>query len=370
MRGANVLVADALMPPINKACGEGLMPDAHRDLAALGVICEPSQGPTFQGIRFANWTQGEQISVAAEFSSGTGIGMSRPALHSRIVERAQTLGVRFRWGTHVGFGSGVTLNQETCSYRYLIGADGQSSRVRRWAGLEKGKIISHRFGFRRHYCVAPWSRYVEVHWTALGQVYVTPIAENEICVAVVTRDRNARVRDVVDTISFLRDRLPREQERDAERGALTTTRKLNRVVSGNVALVGDASGSVDAVTGEGMALSFRQATLLSESLEKNALERYAVGHRKILAQSQLMARLLLLMDAYPVICKHAMRSMADSPGLFRGLLDVHIGELTMSSFLIRNCIKIAASCLIAPYRHTEISDGGAGSNSPFRTIHT
>ncbi|HLH33588.1 MAG TPA: hypothetical protein VKX41_02875 [Alloacidobacterium sp.] len=44
MQGADVLVVDALRPPIDKACGEGLMPDAHRDLAALGLYCEPNDG--------------------------------------------------------------------------------------------------------------------------------------------------------------------------------------------------------------------------------------------------------------------------------------------------------------------------------------
>ena len=39
-----MLVVDALRPPIDKACGEGLMPDAHRDLAALGLYCEPNDG--------------------------------------------------------------------------------------------------------------------------------------------------------------------------------------------------------------------------------------------------------------------------------------------------------------------------------------
>ena len=35
-------------------------------------------------------------------------------------------------------------------------------------------------------------------------------------------------------------------------GAVTRTRGLREVVRGNVAVLGDASGSVDAVTGEGL----------------------------------------------------------------------------------------------------------------------
>lgn len=343
MCGGDVLVADALKPPIDKACGEGLMPDARRDLAELGVSCESGEGAICQGIRLADWAHAEPVSVTAEFSTGQGVGVPRVLLHARLVERAQEVGVRLRWNTHVGLARDVTLNHELCDYRYLVGADGQSSRVRRWADLEDGSMISRRFGFRRHYRVAPWSPYVEVHWTASGQVYVTPVAADEICVAVVTRRSTARVRDVIGAIPFLHERLQQHHELDAERGSLTTTRKLKRVVRGNVALIGDASGSVDAVTGEGLALSFRQARLLSESLERNTLKHYSAGHPRIMTLPQTMARLLLLMETHPAWRNYAMRAMASSPSIFRGLLDVHLGEATIPGFLKQNAAQITSS---------------------------
>ena len=37
---------------------------------------------------------------------------------------------------------------------------------------------------------------------------------------------------------------------------------------GNVALIGDASGTVDAITGEGLCLAFSQAMVLAECLER------------------------------------------------------------------------------------------------------
>src|SRR6202012_1256391 len=157
MRGADVLVADALKPPIDKACGEGLMPDALRDLAALGVECDARDGALFHGIRFENWTGIDRISVSADFTAGKGLGVRRTVLHTRLLERAAELGVRFRWDTHVALGKPITLHHERCTYQYLIRADGQSSRVRKWAGLDYGHLITARFGFRRHYRVAPFS---------------------------------------------------------------------------------------------------------------------------------------------------------------------------------------------------------------------
>jgi flavin-dependent dehydrogenase len=59
-----------------------------------------------------------------------------------------------------------------------------------------------------------------------------------------------------------------------ERGAVTTSRRLLRIHEGRFALVGDASGSVDAVTGEGLCLAFRQAAALAEALASGDVAAY------------------------------------------------------------------------------------------------
>src|SRR5271170_6389281 len=66
-RGLDVVVADALIPPIDKACGEGLAPDSCRELLRLGV--EISGGFEFSGIHFANRNHGWEDLVSARFSS-------------------------------------------------------------------------------------------------------------------------------------------------------------------------------------------------------------------------------------------------------------------------------------------------------------
>ncbi|QNI30342.1 FAD-dependent monooxygenase [Alloacidobacterium dinghuense] len=338
MRGAVVLVADSLRPPIDKACGEGLMPDALRDLASLGVDCERGESARFQGIRFINWTDGERVSVCGEFERGVGLGMRRTELLGRLIERAADIGVRLRWKTHVTFGNRVSLDREAIQYRYLVGADGQSSKVRKWAGLEQGKLISRRFGFRRHYRIPAASNYVEVHWGALGQVYITPTAQGEICVAAVTSHGSTRMQQVVDAIPYLKERLSDKAASSRERGALTTTRRLKHVAKGNVALIGDASGSVDAVTGEGLAIGFRQAALLGRSIEKDSLDLYAKEHETTLSMPRRMARALLVMDRYPSVRRVAMLALAGLPDLFDGLLGVHMGEESLPHFLLSSSV--------------------------------
>ena len=120
--------------------------------------------------------------------------------------RCHELGVRLAWNTRVQVAEKqpLLLDGEPCVYRYLIGADGQSSRVRQAFGLGQGRIFSRRFGSRRHYHVKPWSRVVEVHWGDLGQAYITPVGPEEVCVATVARDPSIRLEQVLGCLPALR----------------------------------------------------------------------------------------------------------------------------------------------------------------------
>jgi flavin-dependent dehydrogenase len=333
-KGLDVLVADALRPPIDKACGEGLMPDARKDLVALGIQVTAHEGVAFDGIAFL---AGDR-QATAPFEHGSGIGIRRLRLHSLLLGRCEQLGVRLAWGCRVNLAENqpLTLDGESCSYRYAIGADGQSSRMRRVMGIGQGKIFSRRFGTRCHYRVKPWSRMVEVHWGSLGQAYITPVGGEEICVATVSRSPAIRMEAVLADLPALREHLEGAVELSTVRGALTTTRKLPRVTAGNMALTGDASGSADAVTGEGIGLSFRQALLLAEAIAVENLALYETGHPAILRMPHLMSRVMLRMDAWPWMREQAMGLLSGQPQLFAHLLAVHLGERSLGDFLLRD----------------------------------
>lgn len=343
-RGADVVVADAQRPPIDKPCGEGLMPDSRRELATLGVELEPRCGAEFRGILFA----GDRTQVSAEFPCGMGLGVRRPVLQQRLLDRASELGVRLRWGSPVTARRGLplTLGAETLTYRWLVAADGQASTVRTWAGLEAGKVTSRRFGFRAHFRVAPSSEFVEVYWGDRGEVYLTPVSDSEVCVAALSRTSGTRLDAILEALPALRARLAGAERTTAERGALTLTRRLRRVTRANVALVGDASGSVDAITGEGLGMGFRQALLLAESLEAGGLERYQAGHAAILALPHRMSELMLLMDRFPALRERALRALAAQPEILRGLLAVHVGEQALPRFVLRHGARMGALIVV------------------------
>jgi menaquinone-9 beta-reductase len=333
-RGLDVVVADALVPPIDKSCGEGLTPDALRDLLRLGV--QLSGGRQFTGIHFANRRPGRDSLATALFSDGVGLGVRRVELHQQLAERAASIGVRMKWGCRVDLGdhktrdSRAVVGNEAFSYRYLVGADGEASRVRRWAGLGRGSLRSQRLGFRRHYRVSPWSDAVEVHWGDLGEAYVTPVADDEVCVAAITSRRVLHFDSILSGLPYLRGKLSGREIAGRNRGAVTSTRKLHRVTSENIALVGDASGSADAITGTGLASAFREATLLADSLSRDAIADYERGHSAILRLPQAMASIMISMDHRPWWRDRVLRMLSGSPHLFARFLAVHLGEESLA----------------------------------------
>jgi len=166
---------------------------------------------------------------------------------------------------------------------------------------------------------------MEVHWGDRAQAYVTPVGADEVCVVTISGDRGAKNMALSKDFPQLAQRVGSAEVTGHERGAITMTQKLRHVQRGNVALVGDASGSVDAITGEGLSLGFRQAMALADALERRDLNRYEAAHRRLLRRPALMGRLMLVLDGRPRLRERAIRAMARDAQVFARLLAVHIG---------------------------------------------
>ena len=290
------------------------MPDGLAALRSLGVALDAADAQPFGGIRFV----GCGVSVESAFPEGYALGVRRTVLHSRMVEAAAAAGVRMLWGTP------VSMADRTIPARWIVGADGFHSRVRRWAGLAAKPPVDQRFGFRIHYRVAPWSDYMELHWGGGCQIYVTPIGAQEVCAALISRDRRLRLDEALAQFPQLAARLAGAPRATTERGAVTANRRLPRVYRGNVALIGDASGSVDAITGEGLCLSFHQAIALADSLASGDLAPYQAAHRRLARRPTLMSKLMLTMDRRTWLRKPAFRALAFEPRIFQRLLSFHL----------------------------------------------
>ncbi|MFE6840575.1 NAD(P)/FAD-dependent oxidoreductase, partial [Streptomyces sp. NPDC057705] len=149
LAGLEVVVVEPRATPIDKACGEGLMPGAVRRLLELGV---PVAGQPFHGIRYVDGVSGRH--AEGLFRAGPGLGARRTVLQAALAERAAQLGVRVlrqrvaqvRQDVHHVTAAGLTA-------RYLVAADGLHSPVRRGLGLSAPAAPRRpaRYGLRRHY---------------------------------------------------------------------------------------------------------------------------------------------------------------------------------------------------------------------------
>ncbi|HEV2888090.1 MAG TPA: NAD(P)/FAD-dependent oxidoreductase, partial [Jatrophihabitans sp.] len=166
--GLEVVVLEPRAAPIDKACGEGLMPAALQALAELGVH---PPGRPLRGVRYLDGP----YSAQALFPGAPGRGVRRTALQSCLREAVADRGIA------VHEASLTELRQdETCvragglTARYLVGADGLHSTVRRLAALNLPGRSPARWGLRRHYRIEPGSDLVEVHWSPSAEAYLTP----------------------------------------------------------------------------------------------------------------------------------------------------------------------------------------------------
>lgn len=290
--GLETVVIEKRTGPIDKACGEGLMPHAVRQLALLGARPE---GKPFKGISYFN----EKRAVTAHFTSGHGFGVRRKTLHAALLTEAERAGVKLmhdKVGPLTQDADSVTVNGIRA--RYLAAADGLHSPIRAALGLELPPGPTKRWGIKRHIAVAPWSDFVEVYWSEHTEAYITPVADDCVGIAILT-SQQGRFEQHLASFPVLRERtdgLPHEPDRAA--GPLR--QRVRSRVAGRVLLVGDAAGYVDALTGEGLGLAFAAARLLVDSVAADRPGDYELQWRKVTRRYRLLTAGVLQASTSPL----------------------------------------------------------------------
>ena len=302
LAGLSVTVAEPRTAPVDKACGEGVAPAAVRRLAALGVVPD---GYPLGGIRYLDACH----RADARFRHGHGLGVRRTVLQAALAERAAALGIAVIKERVSGFdrhpGHVAAAGIEA---RYLVAADGLHSTIRRALERESpaGTVADSRngapprYGLRRHYRVPPWTDLVEVYWSASAEAYVTPISPDTVGVALLfakppraaaphadgSGQRGAAGTDGdydarLAAFPALLDRLGGAHAASEVRGAGPLRHDVARRVYGRVLLVGDASGYLDALTGEGIGVGLAQADALVRCLAAGRPQDYERAWRRV-----------------------------------------------------------------------------------------
>jgi flavin-dependent dehydrogenase len=319
--GLDVVVREPRPVPIDKACGEGLMPGAVADLAALGVF---PHGRPLAGIRYLDARAGGAV-AEAPFRSGPGRGVRRTTLQSALADRLTEAGVQTEpLAVRSIHDAGDHLLVDDEPARWLIAADGLHSPVRRLLGLDRPVRGRRRFGLRCHVAQAPWTPYVEVHWAPGAEAYVTPVADDLVGIAVLT-DRGTRFEDALAGFPLLTERLT--GERSAVLGAGPLRQRASRRVAGRVLLVGDAGGYVDALTGEGIALGLAQARSAVAAVAAGDPARYEADARRLGRKHELLTRALLTATAAAPLRRRIVPAAARLPRVFAAAVNQLAGPI-------------------------------------------
>lgn len=293
LSGLTVVLLEPKLGNLDKACGEGLMPGALPFLDRLGV--EPKGKP----LRGVAYHQGQQ-SVTHRFAEAQGLGVRRLELHSVLSERASSLGVSLvqasfsnctELGDHV-----VVVDSNGVEYksRYVIGADGLHSSVARSVGLarEVSERRVKRYGLRQHFNVAPWSDLIEVFYTKEAEVYVTPVSSSEVGVAVLGLKSND-FKETVQSVPELAERLKGATTTSRLMGAGSFPQKSFSPRRGRVLLVGDASGYIDAITGEGLRLGLAQSREAIKCILNDAPDQYEKQWKRVSRNFRVLTNALV-----------------------------------------------------------------------------
>ncbi len=306
--GLDVAVIDRRRGPIDKACGEGLMPHTVRLLSDLGIQL---RGKEFHGIAYIDPTH----RVEARFSRGAGLGVRRTVLHAALLDAVSAAGVRMI-NAEIG---PVTQDESSvrCAglqARYLAAADGLHSPIRRSVGLALPDRAPRRWGIRRHYQIAPWSENVEVYWADSTEAYVTPVADDCVGVAVLT-SRQGGFDDALAEFPVLAERLD-GWPHDHDRAAGPLRQRVRSRSVGRVLLVGDAAGYIDALTGEGLGIAFGGAELLVGCVLSDRPDAYDPQWRRMSRRYRVLTAGLLQASRSDWVRPRIVPAAAALPAVF------------------------------------------------------
>jgi flavin-dependent dehydrogenase len=352
-RGHSVVVLDRKRFPRSKPCGEFMSPECLPLLAELGLAdavlargAHRVAGMDLYGC--GRIARGAYAPVGrAPVPFGGGYALRREVLDELSLRAAaRAPGVEVREGCRIEgllrAADGAVLG--VCGRdagnapfevraRFTVGADGPRSRVAGELGVRRAVPWLCKFALATRYRGVAPRAHAEVHFFPRGYFAASAVDGGQFTInLVVDRARLPQGRAQLDAlfdaclqeVPALRERLAGAER---ARGFLVTgplAGRTTRQTFDGAALVGDACGYVDPVTGEGLFAAMRGAALLAETLDaalragrtdRRGLDDYVRARRRELAPRALLSTWLQRGLRHPAIVKRVMALLAARPHL-------------------------------------------------------
>jgi flavin-dependent dehydrogenase len=188
-------------------------------------------------------------------------------------------------------------------------------------GLHQERPGTHtrRYGLRQHFQVEPWSDLIGVYYSPIAELYVTPVADDEVGIAILGT-KGLSFDDAIASVPEVAAHLKGATPTSDLRGAGPFPQKTTARTQGRSLLVGDSSGYVDAITGEGLRVGFAQAKGAISALRSGSPQAYEASWRHATREFRVLTmglRLLALSPLRPLIVP-AARAL---PAVFGGIVN-------------------------------------------------
>lgn len=297
--GMTPIVMEARDHDGDKACGEGLMPGVLPLLDELGL------DPPGHDLIGVSYRQGAR-QVDHLFPGAPGRGVRRTALVAAMRAETDRQGIERRHARVTGLtqdSSGVRVHcegSEDVDADYVLGCDGLHSTIARGLGLvSRPSRRARRYGLRQHFQRAPWDSMIEVYYAGDAELYITPVDDETVGVAVLG-PKGINLSDTIAQVPQVREKLAGVPAASSLRGAGPFPYRARSAQVGRVLLVGDAAGYVDAITGEGLRVGFAQAREAIQALQIGQPASYPRRWRKVTREFRLLTRGLVVLASSPL----------------------------------------------------------------------
>ena len=316
-RGVSVIVYDRDAFPRDKLCGEFLSYDALPILEPLGITdaIDRARAPRIERCRVIGSRRTYEFALPHPAR-----GVSRLFFDDLLLRTAEAKGAKRRDGQ---------LVDDLPNAKVVVGAWGRWGRFDQKLSRGFVRDRTHRnFGFKRHYRGTHPSGAIDLYSFRRGYLGVNEVEGGltNIC-GLVHASRLSGHKGRWDAfVETIRDEEPALNElyarhEPAQQGFLSSEPVIFRArsaVEGGVFMIGDASGVIDPLTGNGMAMAIQSALLVAPMLvrllespsQRTAIEdEYRRKHRAFFASRIAWSRAVAKLLARPRLLDAALAAV-------------------------------------------------------------